>query len=170
MSTPVFDKGGAFFQSDSTVDSNALSARAVLKINGSTANMCLVGVSKGEQAARIQIDATIGGNLYAIGCAGGIGTYHMVFYDGLRTGNCSKAGGSGGMNSSIMKQYLSLRNIKARDAAIYIYPPTASTASSSCCGVFKGLLKNMSAELKEEEGGNVGLYVGITVVGSWVTQ
>lgn len=170
MSEPIFSEGGAFFQSDIKAGSAALSARAVLKLGGETADMCLVGVSRGDQPARIQIDATVSGDLYAIGCAGGVGQYHMVFYDGLRNSNCAKAGGGGGSNSSIMRRYLQLRNLKSRKAAVYIYPPTSSNASSSCCGVFRGLVKNMSADLKEEEGGNVALYVGITVIGSWTRQ
>jgi hypothetical protein len=61
-----------------------------------------------------------------------------------------------------------LKNIKDRHTEIYLYPPSnAGVASSTCCGVFKGLVNAIDTTIKEEEGGNVALYVGLSVIGGW---
>ena len=96
MSTNVFNNAAAVFQSDYNAVGNSLSAFSTVKMGGTTVDLCLIGTSQGEQRTRLQVDATVDGSLWAIGITGGVGTYHMVFYDGVRAANCSGIGSGQG--------------------------------------------------------------------------
>jgi hypothetical protein len=170
MSVELFSNGTAFFEPDKTAGASSLSARSTLYLDGvDPVDFCLVQKSRGTQSARIQVDATIDGDLYAIGCEGGVGRYDLLFFDGLKTGNCDTIGTGLSTNDTVMAKYLKLKNIKSRRARVYIYPPNSSSKifSTSCCGVFDGLVDAMSTQLSEDQTGNLILYVGLSVIGSW---
>lgn len=170
MSVNLFNTGGSFFQPDDINNSSGSPASATLYLDGGEPlNFYMIQRSQGDQAARIQIDATLDGGLYAIGVNGGIGTYNMLFLDGLSTTNCN-ASNQGSSKDSVMSKYLKLRSLKSRRAAIYIYPPSAQgRASTKCAGVFDGLVQNMQVQLQEDDSGSVSLYVSLSVTGGWRT-
>ena len=163
MATDVFNTGNVIYQSDSVSKQQPVSAYTELYLDGGQpVSFCMVQQSGGKQNARINIQATLNGDFYAVGGTPGLGLYEMLFIDGIKTGDCTEIGNS----DSILAKYLSIKDIKARQAVVKIYAPTG-TATSKACGTFKGLVHGMSTRLVEEQEGNLLLYVGLSVLGSW---
>jgi hypothetical protein len=125
---------------------------------GTVANFTMIEESRGSQAARMQVDATVDGKLHVVGTTTGLGTYSAIFYDGPICGP---------KKDSAMAKYLELSNLNARTATVYLYNDSIGTGSKSACSAkFSGILNNMAVGIVEDNG-VIYLKVALTLVGSW---
>jgi hypothetical protein len=125
----------------------------------------MIEESRANQPARLQIDATLDGNLHVIGTSTGVGEYAAVFYEGPI---CGKADAD---NASVMQKYMQLKTIKSRRAIIYFYGNTdANTATagskSSHTAKFSGIINNMGVSMIESSG-LVYIRVALSMLGMW---
>lgn len=161
MAKSIFPQGKVAFQND-IAGTGAVSAYTELYLDGGgPVSFCMINQSGGKQNARIQVQATLDGKFYAIGAADGVGSYEMLFIDGVDTNGCK----SNTSTDSILSKYVSLKDLKARTATVKIY--AASGATSKPCGKFSGIINGMSTRLVEEQDGNLLLYVGLSMIGGW---
>lgn len=127
--------------------------------NPTIANFTMIDESRGTQASRLQVDATLDGKLHVVGTTTGVGTYSAVFYDGPICGEKSK--------ESAIEKYLQLSSIKDRVATIYIYSSEETVGNSSKCSAkFSGILNSMATSMLDE-GGAVYIKVALSITGSW---
>ena len=153
----VFDKPSAGLVS---VPAGARRAYTTIAFGnkGTIANFTMIEESRGSQASRMQVDATVDGKLHAIGTTTGLGTYSAIFYDGPICGS---------KRDSAMTKYLELSNLNARTATVYLYnDATSASSKSKCSAKFSGILNNMAVGIAEDNG-VIYLKVALTLVGSW---
>lgn len=141
---------------------DAKRAYTVLKIGSEIVDFTMIEESRGSQSSRLQIDATLDGGLYVVGTTTGIGTYTAVFFDGPV---CSE-----GSKESVMKKYLSLKNVSDRVASVFFYPSVgaeeSTKGSSEYSARFTGILGDMGVSLVDVDG-LLYLRVALSIVGSW---
>ena len=155
--TTVFDKPSAGLMSPTSRARRAYTTIAFGE-GGTVANFTMIEESRGSQAARLQVDATVDGKLHAIGTTTGLGTYSAIFYDGPI---CNSK------RDSAMAKYLELSKLSARTATVYLYNDSSGKLStSSCSAKFSGILNNMAVSIVDDNG-VVYLKVALTLAGSW---
>lgn len=158
----VFAESSAIIQ---RMPFETIRATTVLKIGGKKMNYVMFNMSGGNQNARLQVEASVDGSLYAIGCVGGIGRYQMSFYDGPFN-KCKGSGGGIQIPGSIAKKYIGLKTVKDRRASVDIYNGGDTSARVAS---FVGLLNNMSTQLVDtgDTTNIVYLQVTLDMIGSW---
>lgn len=100
-----------------SLPTTAVQASVSLRIGGTLTSFNMVNVSQGQQRARLQVDATADGALYAIGCKGGIGIYEAEFLEGPYT-RCTGNGSDGDIPDSLMRTYINLQTMSERKAEV----------------------------------------------------
>lgn len=145
---------------------NTVQASVSLKIGGTLTQFNMLNVSQGQQRARMQVDATADGALYAIGCKGGIGVYEAEFLEGPYT-DCTGSE-SGNVPDSLMKTYIGLQTMAERKAEVTFFREGmgSSGGSTQSIGRFVGILNNMVVRLIDDQG-MVYLSVAVNILGSW---
>lgn len=150
-----------------SLPASVVQASVSLRIGGELTSFNMINVSQGQQRARLQVDATADGELYALGCKGGIGVYEAEFLEGPYT-YCSGSGRSGSLPDSLMRTYINLQTMAERKAEVTFFREGMSTrgGSSQSVGRFVGILNNMVVRLVDDQG-MVYLSVAVNILGSW---
>lgn len=150
-----------------SLPTTAVQASVSLRIGGTLTSFNMVNVSQGQQRARLQVDATADGALYAIGCMGGIGIYEAEFLEGPYT-RCTDSGSDGDIPDSLMRTYINLQTMSERKAEVTFFREGIGTSggSSQSIGRFVGILNNMVVRLVDDQG-MVYLSVAVNILGSW---
>jgi hypothetical protein len=123
----------------------------------------MIDESQGEQASRLQVDATLDGSLHVVGSTTGTGVYSAVFFDGPI---CKEE------RESAMQEYLKLKSIQERVATVYFFNDATVTdkegapESSKATAKFSGVLRNMAVSLVDDNG-LVFLRVALGLIGAW---
>lgn len=160
MANTIFENTGALLL---PTNQGTAQAATALQIGGDLFSGAMIDLSGGKQNARLQVEAAVTGDLYVLGCTGGIGSYSMTFMDGPY----EKCSGVGETNLSvpdpIMKKYIAMKDVKSRKATVYIYN---GFDTSKLLGKFVGVLNNMATAIISE-GNAVYLRVTVDMLGSW---